>query len=395
MQFDRNVTEFPTMLHRDLYMRALRLVPPDVSLAEIEKTDPEMAASGREYYQFMLELLGDMYCNPELYGMTPGAYEDFAAGRKYGYIRLRVKETGDYYDLAGAQISSYLRFIQEIALHCSITDGQCYLTYDDFEKVKDLKRVTPVKGQHLLISIETVMRTLERSGLHYRDCGDRIQVVSEKYPNLFLSASALAKAVEETILHPVSKKLKYYFGEYIDTLEFRLLQGIYYPDFEDHIRSLSDQNRELVKALDAMAKEMGLRPNYKEPKYGFEYKYKGKDVMIVWTDNDAWFTEPGSKQKNWKRHVFVRIFGPVNSSYLENVENNGEDFKEYFMKHLNLCSGCTPYHLADTSAIRYIFGRKVRFCSADIGGNIHGISEGDLPYIKQYIELRIKEITCA
>ena len=67
MIFDKNVTEFPTMLHRDIYMRALRLVPPENSLAGIEKEAPEMAASGREFYHFLLELYSDMFCNPEIY----------------------------------------------------------------------------------------------------------------------------------------------------------------------------------------------------------------------------------------------------------------------------------------------------------------------------------------
>ena len=390
MKFDRNVTVFPTLLHREIYMKALRLVPPEVSLAELEKTDPIMAASGREFYNFMLELYSDMYCNPDAYGMTPGAYEDFAAGRHYSFIRLRVKNTGNFYDLSGAQISSYENFIREIALYCNISDGCCYLTYDDFEKVKDLKRITAVKGQHLLLPIETVMKNLERVGLYFCDNGKRIQVISEIYPNMFLSASALKHAVEDTINNPVSKKLKYFFGEYIDTLEFRLLQGIYYPNFEDQIRSLSDKDREAVIALDALTKEYKLRPNYKASQNGFEYKYKGQYVMGVWTN--GCFAEPNSKHSSWIRYVRCRIAGPVNSSYLENVEKFGDDFKKYFMRHLNLCSGCTPWHLADTSAVRYIFGRKVRFCSDNIAAVFAGFTMDDLPYIKRFIELRIDQI---
>ena len=390
MQFERNTTEFPTMVHRDIYMKALRLIPPEVSLAELEKTDPIMAASGREFYNFMLELYGDMYCNPEAYDMTPGVYEAFAAGRKWGNIRLRLKDSCDYYDLSGAQIESYVRFINEIALYCHISENCCYLSYENFEKVKNLKRVTAVKGQHLLLPIETVMKNLERVGLYFCDNGKRIQVISEIYPNMFLSASALKHAVEDTINNPVSKKLKYFFGEYIDTLEYRLLHGIYYPDFEDQIRFLSDKDREAVIALDTLAKEYKLRPNYKASQNGFEYKYKGQYVMGVWTN--GCFVEPNSKHSSWIRYVRCRIAGPVNSSYLENVEKFGDDFKKYFMRHLNLCSGCTPWHLADTSAVRYIFGRKVRFCSDDIAAVFAGFTMDDLPYIKRFIELRIDQI---
>lgn len=390
MIFDKNVTEFPTMLHRDIYMRALRLVPPENSLAGIEKEAPEMAASGREFYHFLLELYSDMFCNPEIYGMTPGACETFAAQRKWSYIHQRVKGAGDYYDLSGVQIASYIQFIREIALYCNDSDGYCWLSYNDFEKVKDLTRITAVKRQHLLLPITSVIQNLERVGLSFKDDGEKIQMISEKYPNMFLSASALANAVEDTIKNPVSKKLKYYFGEYMDTLEFRLLNGPYYPDFEDHIRHLSDKDREAVMALDVLAKEYKLRPNYKASPLGFEYMYKGKYVMTVWTL--GFYHEPTRQHNTWHRYIRCRVAGTVNSSYLEQVEKEGDDFKQYFMRHLNRCNGCTPAHLKSQNAVKKIFGRSVRFCSADIATEIGGLTINDLPYIRKFIEMRIREI---
>ena len=390
IQFDKNVTEFPTMLHRDIYMKALRLVPPEISLAEIAKEAPEMAESGREFYHFMLELYGDMFCNPEIYGMSPGAYEDMAQYRKWSYMRLRVKNVGDYFDLSETQIASYVRFIHEMALFCHMSEGCFYLTYDAFEKAKDLKRVTLVYKQKLLLPIQMVMKNLERVGLKLQDDGEKIQVICKKFPNMFLAASALRKTVEDTIKNPVSKKLKYYFGEYMDTLEFRLLNGPYYPDFEDHIRHLSDENREPVMALDALAKEYKLRPNYKASQYGFEYMYKGKYVMTVWTL--GFYHEPTRQHNTWRRYVRCRVAGTVNPSYLEQVEIEGDDFKRYFMRHLNRCNGCTPAHLNSQNAIKKIFGRSVRFCSADIATEIAGLNISDLPYIRKFIEMRIKEI---
>lgn len=390
MIFDKNVTEFPTMLHRDIYMRALRLVPPENSLAGIEKEAPEMAASGREFYHFMLELYSDMFCNPEIYGMTPGACETFAAQRKWSYIHQRVKGAGDYFCLSEIHIASYVSFIHEMALFCHILEGCCYLTYDAFEKAKDLKRITLVYKQKLLLPIQMVMKNLERVGLKLQDDGEKIQVICEKYPNMFLAASALRKTVEDTIQNPVSKKLKYYFGEYMDTLDFRLLNGPYYPDFEDHIRHLSDKDREAVMALDALAKEYKLRPNYKASQHGFEYKYKGKYVMSVWTH--GLYHEPTRQHNTWRRYVRCRVAGTVNSSYLEQVEIEGDDFKQYFMRHLNRCNGCTPAHLSNQNAIKKIFGRSVRFCSADIATEIGGLTINALPYIRRFIEMRIREI---
>lgn len=387
IQFDKNVTEFPTMLHRDIYMRALRLVPPEISLAEIEKEDPEMAASGREFYHFMLELYGDMFCNPEIYGMTPGAYEDMAQYRKWRYLRLRAKNFDDYFCLSETQIASYVRFIHEMALFCHMSEGCFYLTYDAFEKAKDLKRVTPVYKQKSLLPIQMVIKNLERVGLEILDNGEKIQVICEKYPNMFLAASVLRKTVEDTIQNPVSQKLKYYFAEFMDTLDFRLLKEPYYLDFEDHIRYLSDKDREAVIHLDALAKEYKCRPDYKNC---LEYKYKGKYVMSVWTH--GLYHEPTRQHNTWRRYVRCRVAGPVNSSYLEQVEKEGDDFKRYFMRHLNRCNGCTPAHLNSQNAIKKIFGRNIRFCSADIATEIAGLTINDLPYIRRFIEMRIREI---
>ena len=71
------------MVHCDIYMTALRLTPPEISLAEIEKADPELAKNGREFYAFMVELLADMYNEPRFYGMNPRAYEEFTNGLKF------------------------------------------------------------------------------------------------------------------------------------------------------------------------------------------------------------------------------------------------------------------------------------------------------------------------
>lgn len=307
MIFDRNLTEFPTMVHRDIYMRALRLVPPEVSLAAMEKTEPATAASGREFYHFIYELYGDMYCNPESYGMTPGAYEAFAASRNWSHIRLRVKDACAYYDLSEAQITSYMKFIYETALHCHISDGCCYITYDDFESVKDLTRKTPVKTWRLLLPIETVMKNLERVGLHFRDDGSRIQVVHEMHPNLFLSAAALVPCGREYHYKSRLQKLKYYFGDYMDTLEFRLRKVPTTPTSRTRYAHFLTKTANRLSLWTIWQKTYKLRPNYKASQLSFDYKYKGEYVMTVWTN--GFFTEPNKKYTSWNRYVRLAYAG--------------------------------------------------------------------------------------
>ena len=106
MIFDKNTMGFPTMLHRNIYMTALQITPPELSLSEIEKSESELAESGREYYSFMIELLADMYTAPESYGFHPGAYEEFTDGRKYNAVkRHQPNQALIFYDMSTAELS--------------------------------------------------------------------------------------------------------------------------------------------------------------------------------------------------------------------------------------------------------------------------------------------------
>ena len=137
MKFDKNIVEFPTMLHRDIYKTALEMTPPEVSLAEIEKTNPELVKSGYEFYAFMTGLLSDMYDNPEAYGMHPGAYEKFANERTHNALLRRQRaKTKLHADQSAAELGSYLELIREIGARCEIKDGRCVLSAEDFDYIK-------------------------------------------------------------------------------------------------------------------------------------------------------------------------------------------------------------------------------------------------------------------
>ena len=381
MKFDRNTTTFPTMLHRDIYMTALRMTPLEISLAGIEQTD--LAESGREFYSFMIELLTDMYNDPCLYGMHPGEYEKFANGLPYNAIKRRQPAQARlYYDQSNAELSSYLGLMRLIADHYKPTNGNCVLTAEEYEDVKKQDKAVP---------IETVIKILERTGVRFRENADRsVTVINEKYPNMFASMAALSLAAENSIKNPVSRSLKFFFAVNYDYLEFRQIFQNYKPGYDDVVRVLPDDGREIVQALHKMAKEYKLRESYGH--FYIEYKYKSKSVMTVTTDNRSWWIEPRGLQKQWTRYIHVRLRGSSRPEYLQHVESYGEEFVKYFQRHLNYCVCCNPDHVVGNIGKRQVFGRNVRLCSPEIRGDIKGLTEKDLPYIRKYIELRLEEI---
>jgi hypothetical protein len=390
MEFNRNLKEFPTMLHRDIYMTALRMTPPEVSLSEIEKTDPEIARSGREFYAFMIELLADMYNNPRSYGMNPGAYEEFANGFRYNAVkRKKPIEARILNDQSAAELSSYLELLKSTASLCMIEAYNCFLTAENFDYIKSYKFMTGRQRQKA-IPIETVIDMFARMGLVFHNNSDgSANVTNNKYPHMFSAMSALAKSVDASIKKPKSSSLKYFFSYNWGYLEFRQIIQNYKPVYDDCVRFLSDDGRTILTALHNITKEYNMQETYSRP-FVIEYHYKGKRVMTIWV-HDLWPLEPCRAQKQWTRSIVVRIWGSPRIEYQQNVEKYGEDFVKYFRRHLNYCGCCNPDHVVGRNGIRKVLGRNVRICS-DPGGIIKNTTTEDLPYIKKYIDLQIEEI---
>ena len=390
MEFDRNIREFPTMVHRDIYMTALRLTPPEVSLAEIEKTDPALAESGREFYAFMVELLADMYNDPCLYGMKTGAYEQFVNGARYNTVkRKQPVEARVFYDQSSAELSSYLELLKSVASLCRIETGNCALSAEDFAYIKSYAYL-PDRKRERAVPIDTVIDMFARIGLEFhRNADGSVTMTNGRYPHMFSAMSALAKAVDESVKKPASSSLKYFFTYNWLYLEFRQIIQNYKPVYEDYVRFLPDDGRAVMAALHDMAKEYKMRETYIRP-FGIEYHYKGKRVVTIWV-HDAWI-EPHRAQKHWIRNLTVRIWGSARPEYQQNVEKCGEDFVKYFRRHLNYCGCCNPDHVAGSSGIRQVLSKNVRICS-DPGGIVKNPATEDLPYIRKYIDLRIDEIS--
>ncbi len=390
MIFNRNQTAFPTMLHREIYMSALRLIPTEVSLAEIKEKDPELAESGRQYHAFTVALYADMYEHPEDYGMNPGAYEAYTKGRKYNAAkRYDMNKAKIAADRAGAELGCYRGILNRIGSLCTVEDGKCMLSAEEFDTLKRYTFLSKRERENA-IYIDTVFAAFARNTLTFVPQSDgRVEVRCEKYPKMFDSFSRLSKAVDETVKHPLSAKLKYYFCQNAATLDFRQIFENYHPTYEDYVRFLPDEALAVITAVNKLAKEYKLKMRLWQP-YMIIYEYKKKGVITVWA-HDQWPIEPAGKQKEWVRCPIVVIHGSSSANYLQSVLDQGDAFLKQFQKHLNYCTCCTPPHCSPEVPRSNLFGRNVRICG-EPAAVFKNPKISDLDLMHQFFKLKIKDI---
>ncbi len=390
MIFDCNRTHFPTMLHRDIYMSALRMIPTEVSLAGIEQKEPKLAESAKQYHAFMLDLYGDMYENPDVYGMTSGAYEAYANGQKYhALLRKNFIKTKTAADQSGAEIGCYMGILNQLGIRCAIEDGRCFVSAEDFATLRQYKFLSK-REQANAIDPDIVFAGFTRNTLTFEQMPDnRVEVKCKKYPKMFEAHSRLAKAVDETVKHPVSAKLKYYFCQNSATLDFRQIYDNYKPTYEDYIRFLPDDSLAVVQAVNGMAKEYKLKLRLWVP-YMLIYEYKKESIITVWV-HDQWPLEPDVRRKDWQRCPIIRIGGSYSAEYLQSVADEGDAFLKQFFKHLNYCTACTPAHCTPDVPRADMFGRYVRICG-EPAAIFKDPKTSDISALRRFIELKIQDV---
>lgn len=281
-------------------MTALRCTPPEISVKELEQTDPEMAESGRQYYAFLMELLGAMYEHTETFGMHPGAWEEYSGGRRYNVLRAENNSrTQVMSDIAGGEMDCYLGLLRNIGSWGMMAGDTC---------------------------------TLSADGSYHAEC--------EPYPKLFRSLTALQHSVDESVAHPKSKPLKYFYAYNSGYLEFRQITENYAPTYEDCVRILPDEQRKRMDQIREMAKAYKLKE--KIDHFALEYYHKSERIIHIRTD---WYNDPTRRRMNWQRCLHFCIAGSWEPVYLDAVRAEGDAFQRYFMKHLNYSSGCVPNHL--------------------------------------------------
>ena len=87
MDFTREIADFPSAVHKNIYSTARGVTPPDKSITDI--SDSALRSSCVQYHGFFMDMLSDMYDNADKYYLPVMELEAFCAGRKINGLKQK------------------------------------------------------------------------------------------------------------------------------------------------------------------------------------------------------------------------------------------------------------------------------------------------------------------
>jgi hypothetical protein len=359
MDFTRELTEFPSAVHRNIYTAARQLTPLDRSLCGME--DGALKESCKAYHAFMLDMLSDMYENPQAYGLPVYMLENFLNGRKLnGVKRKQPAQTEKIRSQTYNAVNGYQ------VLLCLL--GRSGVVQGDVlsipqEALKDIEKRS--SGPSSPIDLSTRLEALSRMGLN-QEGGS---FVSMRCPNMFMGMCALANA---------SEKMNSFGYFAFQNLEFRNIQSKYKPTYEDYTNPLISDRRAVADKINNCARKSNLKPAC-NTFWKVDYKYAGAQVMCLENDHG---------------NMIIRITATYSwdDPALINNRLGGEspEFQQYILRHLWGCTGCSTSHLG---AFAFVLGHKRRMCmGGGIGFRWTNPTHEDVEAIRKCIAFRCRII---
>lgn len=359
MDFNLELTEFPSTVHRNIYCAARQLTPLARSVAGI--TDGALKASCEAYHAFTLEMLSDMYEHPEAYGLPVMELEKFLGGKKLNSVRRKYPaQTEKLRSQTYNAVNGYQVFLCALARESEVQGGALLLPPGVLEAAG--KRAC---GPSSPIPLNQRLEALKRVGLLPE--GDRL--VSVRHPDMFAGMCALAKS---------SEKMSSFGYFAFQNLEFRNIGAKYKPAYEDYMNPLVAARRAIADEIHGSALALKARPAC-NTFWKVDYKYKGAQVMCL---------------ENEHGDLGIRITGTYgwDDPALINSRLEGEspEFGKYILRHIWGCTGCSTTHLG---AFATILGQKRRVCmSGGIGFRWWNPTAGDLEAIQKCLAFRCEII---
>lgn len=374
MKFIKTQSEFPSYVHKNIYLTALRQTPLETSLQDVVRLNSNLVQSCREYYRFVMDMFEDMFENPDEWDLKAGEYDSFLNGKKENAMKQKQpSKTKSLRSKARGGVFSYLHFLKSLG-HIGIWNGQTLFfpleKYRINQRYYDKTLDSKMKNLFNEIPYQKRKDALKRVGFSIAEKEEGVVITSERYPSMFYAMSELAKS---------SEKVKT-FGEHnFFHCEFRQIFHGYTPQYEDVIQSLRKEQRDVIDKVHALAEGMKLRSSC-TTYWKINYHFKGKHVMCIDTDDRF------ENRKGLFNSVRIRVNGTDHGEveYLDKIAEEAEDFQRYFMQHLNYCSACSTSHLGGK---RNVLGRNVRLCGQP-SFQIVNATDSDLDYIKKMIEFR-------
>lgn len=356
MDFTRELTVFPSAVHRIVYSGAQGLTSLSESLRGI--ADPALRASCEAYRRFVADMLSDMYDHPEAYHLPAFELERFLDGGKLnGVKQKRPARTKDVLARTRNSVHGYMALLCMLGRAGTPRGDILAISEEEFPAIA--KRVSSSVSP---IPLEKRLEALARVGLAGAECGFR----ATSHPGMFPAMCALARQTDG--------KLSGFAFFAFSNAEFRNIAASYRPTAEDYFRPLVRERREAARALDEIAGKSGLRPVV-STFWKVDYKYKGAQVMCVSSfegELDIRVTET----YHWDDPALIN----------DRLAREPAEFQRYALRHVWRCDACATTHLGRFVTV---LGKRQRVCGGGvIGFRWRNPSGEDIRAVERMIQMR-------
>lgn len=359
MDFNIEITDFPSVVHKNIYFGARGITPLEQSLTFT--TDPDLRTSCIEFYHFLMDMLSDMYNNPERYYLPVRMLENYCNGQKVNGLKQKYpSKTKNILAQTGSVVHGYLVLLYSLVQFGELKNNILTVSNDNLSIIH--KRVSSSLSP---ISLDQRLDALKNIGLS----NNNGEFISLHYPNMFRAMNALAKKAE---------KLSGFDFFAFCNLEFRNLNSKYTPTYEDYFKPLYSSLRKHANTLHVYAVENRMIPSI-NTYWKVDYKYKGVKVMFL-ASHDC--------------NLVVGIIGTYASDdpnlINDRLAKESPEFQTLALRNLWRCNACATTHLGSMITV---LGKKQRVC---YGGQIafkwRNPSDSDLEHIKKLIQFRLEII---
>ena len=295
MIFDKNQSVFPSDFHREIWWWAVGLVPPSVSLtADVKsKCDKNVLEGCHQWYDYFNELCEDMYNH------------------------------ADEYSPASAR--QYRDLLENITLGGELRENSIVWDIDGWQKYCD--RINKGKAYHNLgITVEKLLNALTRTGLvcESKNIENKNEIVftNEKYPKIFHAMNTMEHS-------PNIRKTpaRHHFAH----CEFRQLFKSYSANYDELLRRVSDESRDIAGSIHDCAKSLKIQRYVHFDT--IKYKHKGTRVMD--------FTVTGHEYPTLRVNIGTCAKHDVDiltDEYYINLLKADKNIQDTFIKNLGKCN---------------------------------------------------------
>jgi len=386
-QFDRNQRDFPSYVYRCIWSNGLLLVPPEISL---ENIDVEYKETYHALYCYKADMFADMYRSPEQYLTDIEGIIEAMAGKPWHQAHLSAR-----WNKYKTKLNK-LEEIEQVNLpHVVCRQLLDYMKNDDDGYAMDKTDYDKFFVKQILnkcnykITESELLSILQRCGLIVTHREDSVYFTNNKYPLMFAAIVAWQKLLEP--YRKVSNK-KYRYDSAFMHLDYRFFLDGHSLTFENAKWYMNDETIAYLSDINEMIshskKVFSKLDNTTRIAIGFRMKGGG---FFEFDHSDAY---PAMFACTYPT-ILVKLFKYNSAAHVAfeermNQLSNADEVRATFLKWVRRCCKCPCRPVSKASMCgneRVVFGRKMKLCGPHIYLRTTDLCGKSLVIMKTILEL--------